>query len=167
MLAGYLPFDDDPTNPEGDNIIQLYKYIISTPLAFPEYISQDARDLLRRMLVPNPEHRLNMDGIKSHRWVAPYSHIFQQTFAEDSASEVSSAQTSSLSLARSGYSGAFSPPSFPGMPVQQIPSIVAMPGPPSSVMLQNAPDISSLLPQPGDAADKKFHKCTLDTFSAR
>ena len=35
MLAGYLPFDDDPANPEGDNINLLYKYIVSTPLTFP------------------------------------------------------------------------------------------------------------------------------------
>ncbi|ORY87997.1 kinase-like domain-containing protein, partial [Protomyces lactucae-debilis] len=39
MLAGYLPFDDDPANPEGDNINLLYKYIVSTPLTFPEYVS--------------------------------------------------------------------------------------------------------------------------------
>ena len=35
MLAGYLPFDDDPANPEGDNINLLYKYITTTPLTFP------------------------------------------------------------------------------------------------------------------------------------
>ena len=51
MLAGYLPFDDDPANPEGDNINLLYKYIVSTPLTFPEYVTPHARDLLRRILV--------------------------------------------------------------------------------------------------------------------
>ena len=49
MLAGYLPFDDDPANPEGDNINLLYKYIVSTPLTFPEYVTPHARDLLRRI----------------------------------------------------------------------------------------------------------------------
>ncbi|KMU82535.1 serine/threonine-protein kinase KIN4 [Coccidioides immitis H538.4] len=34
MLAGYLPFDDDPANPDGDNINLLYKYIVTTPLPF-------------------------------------------------------------------------------------------------------------------------------------
>ena len=47
MLAGYLPFDDDPSNPDGDNINQLYNYILATTLAFPDYISHDAKDLLR------------------------------------------------------------------------------------------------------------------------
>ncbi|KAI8145956.1 kinase-like domain-containing protein, partial [Fennellomyces sp. T-0311] len=39
MLCGYLPFDDDPANPEGDNINLLYKYILNTQLAFPDYVS--------------------------------------------------------------------------------------------------------------------------------
>ncbi|EGO02963.1 hypothetical protein SERLA73DRAFT_47670, partial [Serpula lacrymans var. lacrymans S7.3] len=39
MLAGYLPFDDDPANPDGDNINLLYKYIVNTPLSFPDYVS--------------------------------------------------------------------------------------------------------------------------------
>ncbi|KAI0084342.1 kinase-like domain-containing protein [Irpex rosettiformis] len=50
MLAGYLPFDDDPANPDGDNINLLYRYIVNTPLSFPDYISADARDLLSMML---------------------------------------------------------------------------------------------------------------------
>jgi len=32
MLAGYLPFDNDPANPNRDNINLLYRYIINTPL---------------------------------------------------------------------------------------------------------------------------------------
>jgi len=32
MLAGYLPFDNDPANPDRDNINLLYKYTINTPL---------------------------------------------------------------------------------------------------------------------------------------
>jgi len=40
VLAGYLPFDDDPANPDGDDINLLYKYIVNTPLSFPNYISR-------------------------------------------------------------------------------------------------------------------------------
>jgi serine/threonine protein kinase len=50
MLAEYLPFDDDPANPDGDNINLLYKYIVNTPLSFPDYISAATRDLLAMML---------------------------------------------------------------------------------------------------------------------
>ncbi|KAI9298958.1 Pkinase-domain-containing protein [Neoconidiobolus thromboides FSU 785] len=78
MLAGYLPFDDDPENPEGDNINLLYKYILSTPLSFPDYIGSDARDLLRRMLVPDPLKRCKIKDIMSHRWMAPYKGLFEE-----------------------------------------------------------------------------------------
>ncbi|TBU24898.1 Pkinase-domain-containing protein [Dichomitus squalens] len=82
MLAGYLPFDDDPANPDGDNINLLYKYIVNTPLSFPDYISDDARDLLSIMLVPDPSRRADLPSIMAHRWLAPYAHLFQKSVTE-------------------------------------------------------------------------------------
>lgn len=79
MLAGYLPFDDDPANPDGDNINLLYKYIVNTPLSFPDYISTDARDLLSMMLVPDPARRADLPSIMAHRWLAPYASIFNKS----------------------------------------------------------------------------------------
>ncbi|KAH8077414.1 Pkinase-domain-containing protein [Cristinia sonorae] len=79
MLAGYLPFDDDPANPDGDNINLLYKYIVNTPLSFPEYISAEARDLLSIMLVPDPTRRADLPTIMAHRWLAPYASHFNKT----------------------------------------------------------------------------------------
>ncbi|KAJ2747864.1 hypothetical protein GGI20_000159 [Coemansia sp. BCRC 34301] len=76
MLAGYLPFDDDPSNPDGDNINQLYRYILSTPLVFPDNVSDLARDLLRRMLVPNPRQRATLEDIKAHEWLRPCAAVF-------------------------------------------------------------------------------------------
>ncbi|KAK5730640.1 hypothetical protein LTR15_000577 [Elasticomyces elasticus] len=75
MLAGYLPFDDDPANPEGDNINLLYKYIVSTALTFPEYVSPHARDLLRRILVPDPRQRADLFEVARHSWLSEYSHV--------------------------------------------------------------------------------------------
>ncbi|WPH05053.1 serine/threonine-protein kinase kin4 [Acrodontium crateriforme] len=75
MLAGYLPFDDDPANPEGDNINLLYKYIVSTPLTFPEYVTPHARDLLRRILVPEPRRRADLFEVAHHSWLSEYSHV--------------------------------------------------------------------------------------------
>ncbi|OXV08674.1 hypothetical protein Egran_03563 [Elaphomyces granulatus] len=75
MLAGYLPFDDDPENPEGDNINLLYKYIVTTPLTFPEYVTPHARDLLRRILVPDPRKRADLFEVARHSWLSEYSHI--------------------------------------------------------------------------------------------
>jgi protein-serine/threonine kinase len=75
MLAGYLPFDDDPANPEGDNINLLYKYIVSTPLIFPEYVTPHARDLLKRILVPDPRQRADLFEVARHSWLSEFSHI--------------------------------------------------------------------------------------------
>lgn len=75
MLAGYLPFDDDPANPEGDNINLLYKYIVSTALTFPEYVTPHARDLLRRILVPDPRKRADLFEVARHSWLSEYSHV--------------------------------------------------------------------------------------------
>ena len=79
MLAGYLPFDDDPANPDGDNINLLYKYIVNTPLSFPEYISREARDLLGIMLQPDPQRRADLSLVMKHSWLAPYAYIFERT----------------------------------------------------------------------------------------
>ncbi|KAI8909594.1 kinase-like domain-containing protein [Gorgonomyces haynaldii] len=69
MLCGYLPFDDDPTNPEQDNLNQLYKYIMETELDFPSYVSETARSLIRRILVPDPKKRADMVEIQQHKYV--------------------------------------------------------------------------------------------------
>ncbi|KAG5733619.1 putative serine/threonine-protein kinase, partial [Termitomyces sp. T112] len=73
MLAGYLPFDDDPANPDGDNINLLYKYIVNTPLSFPDYISTEARDLLSIMLVPDPARRSSLEEVMRHPWLSGYA----------------------------------------------------------------------------------------------
>jgi protein-serine/threonine kinase len=75
MLAGYLPFDDDPANPEGDNINLLYKYIVSTPLTFPEYVTPHARDLLKRILVPDPRKRADLFEVARHSWLSEYASV--------------------------------------------------------------------------------------------
>lgn len=78
MLAGYLPFDDDPANPEGDNINLLYKYIVSTPLTFPEYVSPLPRDLLRHILVPDPNKRASLRDVVAHNWLQPHARLILQ-----------------------------------------------------------------------------------------
>ncbi len=74
MLAGFLPFDDDPANPEGDNINLLYKYIVTTPICFPDYVTPHARNLLRRILDPNPRKRADLFEVARHSWLSEYAH---------------------------------------------------------------------------------------------
>ncbi|OBZ88584.1 Fatty acyl-CoA synthetase and RNA processing-associated kinase 1 [Choanephora cucurbitarum] len=82
MLCGYLPFDDDPSNPQGANINALYKYIVSTPLEIPSTMSVDATHLLRRMLVPDPAKRCTMDEIRSHPWLSDHWELLNMSIEE-------------------------------------------------------------------------------------
>ncbi|KAG7192254.1 uncharacterized protein KQ657_001972 [Scheffersomyces spartinae] len=75
MLSGYLPFDDDPDNEDGADIVKLYHYICKTPLTFPEYVSPLARDLLRKIIVPNPKKRITMNAIRNHPWLMSYANL--------------------------------------------------------------------------------------------
>ncbi|KAI9494189.1 hypothetical protein BDB00DRAFT_787399 [Zychaea mexicana] len=99
MLCGYLPFDDDPANPDGDNINLLYKYILNTELAFPDYVSADARDLLRKMLVPDPAKRCTMHAIMGHPWLRPHRALFEKSLGDLELDALASAE---LPLPRRG-----------------------------------------------------------------
>ncbi|KAJ7247880.1 hypothetical protein B0H12DRAFT_733212 [Mycena haematopus] len=70
MLSGYLPFDDDPTNPDGEDIAKLYAYIARTPLSFPDHLSDQACSLLSAMLVADPRARATLATIMRHPWFA-------------------------------------------------------------------------------------------------
>lgn len=82
MLCGFLPFDDDPSNPDSDNINQLYRYILSTNLMFPSHVSIDARDLLAKMLVPDPTKRCSLDYIIKHPWLESYRQFLKKDVAQ-------------------------------------------------------------------------------------
>lgn len=61
MLCGYLPFDDD-------DLQKLYKKIISGVFTIPDFVSPSAADLLRKILVVDPQKRLNLRQIMQHPW---------------------------------------------------------------------------------------------------
>ncbi|WVQ94411.1 hypothetical protein IAU59_001490 [Kwoniella sp. CBS 9459] len=82
MLSGYLPYDDDPQNPDGDNINLLYKYIMSTKLNFPDHMTPLAKSLLQIMLVPLPEHRCTISQIMQHPWLAGHQEMFVRSVEE-------------------------------------------------------------------------------------
>lgn len=75
MLAGYLPYDDDPRNPDGDNINLLYSYISETELKFPDYVSPHARDLLKRILRPDPRKRADLFEVARHSWLSGFEDV--------------------------------------------------------------------------------------------
>ncbi|CAG9316543.1 unnamed protein product [Blepharisma stoltei] len=62
LICGYLPFEDPNTS-------QLYKKIISGEFKMPKYISEEAKDLLSKIINVNPKERYTIDQIRRHPWL--------------------------------------------------------------------------------------------------
>ncbi|KAL3532867.1 hypothetical protein ACH5RR_006388 [Cinchona calisaya] len=61
LLAGFLPFDDS-------NLTNLYKKIYRAEYAFPEWFTDGQKQLISRLLDPNPKTRITMAEIIEHQW---------------------------------------------------------------------------------------------------
>ncbi|PWZ55779.1 CBL-interacting protein kinase 31 [Zea mays] len=61
LLAGYLPFEDD-------NIIALYKKISEAQFSCPSWFSAGAKNMITRILDPNPTTRITISQILEHPW---------------------------------------------------------------------------------------------------
>ena len=59
MSCGYLPFEDPNTN-------KLYKKILNCDYLLPGFISQGCKDLIKHILVVNPESRYSISDIRNH-----------------------------------------------------------------------------------------------------
>lgn len=62
MLSGQLPF-------EGASEKELRRKIIRGQFALPLGVSEEARDLVSRMLTLDPERRISLDEIENHAWL--------------------------------------------------------------------------------------------------
>ncbi|KAI7866978.1 kinase-like domain-containing protein [Spinellus fusiger] len=98
MLCGYLPFDDDPANPNGDNISLLYRYILSTALVLPDYVSPTAKDLLLQILVPDPLQRCTLDTVLKHPWLSTHRDFLSKTVKELERESIDSSQYTATSF---------------------------------------------------------------------
>jgi serine/threonine protein kinase len=63
MICGYLPF-------EHSNIGVLYEKIMCADYQAPSSISKQAEDLIRKIFNTNAGARIDIDGIRKHRWTA-------------------------------------------------------------------------------------------------
>ena len=61
MVCGTLPFDDD-------SMSLLFQKIKDGKYYMPNFISDEVKDLINRMLQPNPVKRITMKEIKEHPW---------------------------------------------------------------------------------------------------
>ncbi|OMJ87208.1 hypothetical protein SteCoe_11134 [Stentor coeruleus] len=61
MICGYLPFEDPNTG-------ELYKKILACNYKTPKFISPEAKDLIKCILVTDPDKRFNINDIRDHTW---------------------------------------------------------------------------------------------------
>ena len=74
MLCGYLPFEDK------DNDL-LFKKILECKLDFPHHLSLISKDLIKKILVTNPDKRISIHDIKKHPFFHKGKIIFKQEFS--------------------------------------------------------------------------------------
>ena len=74
MLCGYLPFEEK-------NNDKLFEKILECKLNFPKYITEDAKDLMLKILVTDPEKRITIKEIKRHPFYLKGKNIFENEFS--------------------------------------------------------------------------------------
>ena len=65
MLTGNLPFKDK-------DLSHLYKKIVNESFKAPIYLSLEAFDLINRLLIKDPNKRLDFKSIKEHPWMQKF-----------------------------------------------------------------------------------------------
>ena len=73
MLVGCLPFDDD-------DLQRLYNKIIKGDFVLPSYLSSEAIDLLKQMLVVDVNKRITVSKIKKHKWMRDCPCVYRRTY---------------------------------------------------------------------------------------
>ena len=61
MLCGYLPFEDP-------NTTELYNKILKGKFDLPDFLSEDAKDIIKKILNTDPKKRYKISDIRKHPW---------------------------------------------------------------------------------------------------
>lgn len=59
LICGHLPFEDEDTN-------NLYKKIMNGDYLIPNFVSTEAKDLIKKILTTDPKKRITIPEIKKH-----------------------------------------------------------------------------------------------------
>lgn len=70
LLTGTLPFDEE-------HIPKLYQKIRECKYSMPPILSEQAKDLIFRMLQGDPMNRITIPEIKQHKWFNHQINLFQ------------------------------------------------------------------------------------------
>ena len=69
MLSGYFPFNFNDND-------DMFNQIIDCDIEYPNYLSNIAVDLLKKIIVPNPKKRINIKEIKNHPFYKKGKYYF-------------------------------------------------------------------------------------------
>ncbi|KAF2965462.1 hypothetical protein GQX73_g8117 [Xylaria multiplex] len=61
LLVGQRPFDDTPA--------RMKRKIARADLIIPPYVSTEARDLIKKLLVVDPRERITLEEVQQHPWI--------------------------------------------------------------------------------------------------
>ena len=75
MLCGYLPFEGFSNN-------DLFKKILKGKVNYPNSIDKSAVDLMKNILVVNPDNRFNINKIKQHPFYLRGKGIFKEKYPD-------------------------------------------------------------------------------------
>lgn len=70
-ITGTMPF-------KGEEIDELHKAILSGQISFPSHLTEEAKDLLKRMLKVNPYSRIDVEEIENHSWFGGIKKLGEQ-----------------------------------------------------------------------------------------
>lgn len=79
MLTGQPPF----TYNDRQDLTHLFKIIAQARYHMPDNLSDEAQDLISKILVPDPRHRINIEGV----WQHPFLHKYDAEFGFDEESD--------------------------------------------------------------------------------
>ena len=74
MICGYLPFEDK-------NHDILFEKILKCKVEYPQFLSNEVKDLLKKILVVDPKKRIDIPEIKKHSFFLKGKNYFEQIFS--------------------------------------------------------------------------------------
>jgi aurora kinase len=64
FLVGEAPFEDTP--------VMTQRRIARADMSVPSFVSPEARDLIKKLLVLDPEKRIPLEEIQRHPWIVKH-----------------------------------------------------------------------------------------------
>ena len=90
FLVGEAPFEDPPAMTECRIVRADYKV--------PKYVSPEARDLIKRLLVLNPEERIALEDVEKHPWIIKHCKGSARAYERTSAKSRGGSEASQESV---------------------------------------------------------------------